>query len=389
MATEKPTPKSEDNPDNGSDDEMKKTVGLPAEVSPENNEVNNQLDDDWESTFDTEVIEDEIIDSSEFTSGVETSEDYHNISIFDDDFNNTTNHDPTPKIINESISDENEIDYTYDENRSYFFVFGPSTTGKTVLLMSLYRYLKIKRLGDSFKNLNDPLKPHERIGNLLIRQFDEYGNTGDFPPGTTKLAGTDSKLPIHLNFKFNPNPQLNKPGFEFCLMDLAGEDLAKIDFESQEPLPESIRTYFEDLPQKHLRFVYVLDPVEEYASKIEQIQLFSAFTNLIDYNNHTNTPVLVLVSKWDTVVNFSSAKDYIEQEYPEIWGQINNPERQIEFGRFSIGNVINKKIVEFDFKYTKNIFSWIYRQHTGQELDEETNIQKEFWIKRIINKLFK
>src|SRR5690554_6012567 len=274
MATEKPTPKAQDNPDNGPDDQLKKSENLISESSSDKVEVDDKLEDSLGTDFDTEKTDehdestdsytnsfgDSIIERDE-TDKFDVSSDF-DTDPFGDSILETEKTIEPDKRTDFDVSEDDpflspepsynggNIDYTYDENRSYFFVFGPSYTGKTAFLLSLYRYLKIKRIGDSFKNINDPSKSHERIGNILIRQFDEYGNTGDFPPGTTKLAGTDSELPIHLNYKFNPNPQLKKPGFEFCLMDLAGEDLAKIDFESKESLPDSIRTYFEDLPNK-------------------------------------------------------------------------------------------------------------------------------------------
>src|SRR5699024_7810421 len=121
----------------------------------------------------------------------------------------------------------------------------------------------------------------------------------------------------------------------------------------------------------NLRIIYLIDPAEEDFNKEKQIQLFNAFINRIDIEERTNTPILLLITKWDTIENeYNSASNYLESEYPEIWSTLHDGDRNADFGRFSIGQVDQSEnsIVDFDYSYPKNVFKWIYKQHTGVEL---------------------
>src|SRR5699024_949423 len=108
-----------------------------------------------------------------------------------DGIGNGGNNDEPLETYEDQPDVEAQVQLEYYENRSYFFIFGPPTTGKTALIMSLYRYLKLKRVGDSFRSINNPNMPAEHIGNKAIRQFDKYVNTKDFPPGTVGVSNAE------------------------------------------------------------------------------------------------------------------------------------------------------------------------------------------------------
>lgn len=315
-------------------------------------------------------------DSNESLDDVSQNQDTDDIK---NEYNNSSEKDDDQPDI------EAQVQLEYYENRSYFFIFGPPTTGKTALIMSLYRYLKTQRVGDSFRSINDPNKPAEHIGNKAIKQFDQYVNTKVFPPGNVAVSNAELNIPRLISFSFQPNQNSKKPRMDFCFLDIAGEDLTKYDAESRSPLPSSIRTFIEDLPKSNLRIIYLIDPVEEYFKKEEQIQLFNAFINRIDIEEHTNTPILFLVTKWDTIENeYNSAKNYLENEYPEIWSTLHDENRNADYGKFSIGQVdeSTNSIVDFDYSFPKNVFKWIYKQHTGVELDSPA--KKGNWFTKFL-----
>lgn len=286
----------------------------------------------------------------------------------------------------EDLSPPEDIEYTYEPNRSYFFIFGPLSAGKTVIISSIYDYLSTYRsadFGDTLENLNRNYVPYERKGNELLNEFTERSENDQFPDGTSMIGrvGDTIRIPRHLNFRFEPAGK--KPDFELCFMDMSGEDLENIDYDSDRPLPPSIKTYVEDLPKENLCFIYVIDPLNEgrNSSKISQIQLFNAFVNLMDQNGHGETPVLLLVTKWDAVEDYEDVESYLRNEYKKIWGIIQQAGRNFTFAEFSIGDVDKntKEIIEFDPSYPERVFSWMYKQQMGIDLNEPEKKSGRFW----------
>ena len=273
-----------------------------------------------------------------------------------------------------------EYQYEYDPNRSYLFIFGPSSAGKTVLIGSIIKYLKTYRSqthGDTLQNRNRPEIKHEFEGNRLWRNLTEANIQNTFPKGTQRLEASRALLnlpvPRHINLHFRPASKL--PDFEFCFMDLSGEDCNSIDYEDEGQLHWSIRTYLEDVPKNNMCFVYVVDPKCEESSCEEQTALFEAFIDTLDANEHTSTPLLILVSKWDLFKgNYSSVELYLKSEFQDIWGVANQAMRNITVAEFSIGNVEterNQRIITFDPSYPERIFNWFYKTQTNHSLLEE------------------
>lgn len=286
----------------------------------------------------------------------------------------------------EDLSPPADIEYTYEPNRSYFFIFGPKSAGKTVIISSIYDYLSTYRsadFGDTLENLNRNHILYEKRGNELLNQFTERSEKNEFLDGSSMIGsiGDTTRIPKHLNFRFEPAS--NKPDFELCFMDMAGEDLESIDYNSNRTLPPSIKTYVEDLPKENLCFIYVLDPLNEgpKSDKIQQIQLFNAFINLMDQNGHRETPVLLLVTKWDAVSGYKDVETYLKSEYKKIWGTIQQAGRNFTFAEFSIGDVDlhAKKIIAYNPTYPERVFGWMYKQQMGVDLNEPERKSGGFW----------
>lgn len=371
----KPKPKPEPNPDN----------------------IKEKDNNHFEEGNNSENESSESINSDPFNFGsyeektnIETDTDDNFFSVPEDPITFSTQYD-FPNSENEeeeepippSYSDENlDVDYEYFPDRSYFFIYGPSGAGKTVIIGSIYEYLNTYRSADfrdTLTNLNRGEIPYERAGNQLLNQFIQRSEEQEFPNRTATTLSERGNIPKHLNFKFEPaDPK--KPDFPFCFMDMAGEDLEKIDFNSNRPLPKSIRTYVEDVPKKNLCFIYVLDPMEDRKNKTEQTQLFNAFINLIDQNNHRKTPVLLLVSKWDAVDEYDDVELYLKDKHKKIWGVIQQAGRNFTFAEFSIGEVDeNKKIKKYDPIYPERVFKWMYENQMDISLSEPIESTNGFW----------
>lgn len=296
--------------------------------------------------------------------------------------------DPNINTPSSQISDDFSYDFHYHQDRSYFFIFGPSTSGKTVIISSIIRYLKSyrnRKHGDTLKNINNDELEHEKEGNRLWKELTETNINNEFPKGTSVVGASRTPIPRHLNLHFIPSNGL--PDFKFCFMDMAGEDLSKIDYDSYKTLPKGIKTYIEDVENKNLCFIYVLNPDTDLQSKANKVSLFEAFIDLLDKNGHTNTPLLLLVSKWDKIKNnYTCVDEYLENEFDSIWGRTHEKVRDITIAEFSIGEVdsSNKNLIKYDPSYAERVFNWMYKNQMGHNLDGKTDAKPMSFLEKIL-----
>lgn len=376
-----PKPKKEDN--NNSQDNSSDKTGYP---------IGDSTDDPIEDTFPDEDLWGDDIEDPEPTSSDDDYEEEIDEPVFppfpgDDTEDDTGDYTPGPEPPPLPNTEETDNVIEYHPDRSYFFIFGQGASGKTVLISSILYYLNTIRSGDyrdTLKNLNNPNLKHEQEGNKLWKELSQTIFTKRFPRGTTTVQN-QNPIPRHINAHFTPSS--NSPEFKFCLMDMAGEDLEKIDYESNQSLPSTIVTYIKELPKENMCFIYVLNPDDQYFSKEKKLGLFQAFINSLDTNEHTNTPLLLLVTKWDTIKDeYVNAEEFVKREFSPIWGILNQSEREISFGKFSIGDVIGDdptatNFETFDPTYPERVFKWMYKTQTGVSLDNKTEKKKNFFEK--------
>lgn len=289
---------------------------------------------------------------------------------------------------------EKDFDLEYDEDTSYLFIFGPSSTGKTVLISSILYYIESVRsieFGDTLINNNDVKKLHEREGNKLWKELSSTLFENKFPKGTARI--TEHPLPRHINANFIPsNTKLSD--FKFCLMDMSGEDLHQIDYDKGNRLPSGINVYVEKMPQDNMCFTYILDPISPKHSKTTQLNVFKAFIDLLDKYKHSNSPILFLISKWDVIAEeYESAEEYLKSQYQPIWGILNQKGRNISFAEFSIGKVDSTKnpkesgsIERIDPHYVSKVFNWFYQEQTGHNILSDISTRDNSKWKNLFNR---
>lgn len=345
--------------------------------------------------------ENDFNESNETEEGVEVDlgdiivddldHEYKDTDVFDNDIPpppDQVDDDSDYGEIENETDDENEppepgpdtIDFElkFSSERSYLYIFGPSSTGKTVLISSILNYLKNYR-SDTLINLNNPKEKHEKEGNRLWNELRSTHFENKFPRGTEALK-IENIIPRHINVKLIVNDN-KKSDFEFCFIDMSGEDLSKVKHDDSSNLPDVIKAYIENLPKDNICFTYILDPQSDFLSKTEQLNVFDGFIDLLDTHKHTGTPLLFLVSKWDLIANsYADAEQYIKQEFSPIWGTLNEAARKISYAEFSIGEVDkdNKKLIKrYDPKYAEKVFNWFYKNQTGDSLiHEATNVTR-------------
>jgi hypothetical protein len=137
---------------------------------------------------------------------------------------------PEPEI--KRTENTQELEIPYDEESSYFFMYGVATSGKTVILSGLFYNLLAHRLGDNLKTLNDNNLDYQKKGTVLMDQLLDHVSNGVFPPGTSTLNSEGSIIPRQVNLEFKPKDP-SKSIFKFTMMDFSGEDLMKVNYVRQ------------------------------------------------------------------------------------------------------------------------------------------------------------
>jgi hypothetical protein len=235
---------------------------------------NNQDEEiDFNSIIENGFDNEDDIDFPPPTHEIETDENY---------FEEEKSHEGNIDFENEPPPlSKIGIELEFSSDRSYLYIFGPSTTGKTVLISSFLSYLqdnRSKEFGDTLRNLNDPNKKHEKEGSRLWNELNTTLFKNKFPKGIVKVQD-ENPIPGHINAHLLArNHKLSN--FEFCFIDMSGEYLSKVNHDSNENLPEVIKTYIKELPKKNICFSYILNPQTDFLSKSEQINIFRGFKGL-------------------------------------------------------------------------------------------------------------
>lgn len=275
-----------------------------------------------------------------------------------------------PDDPSESIEEEiTEIEI--DPEMTYVFLFGIGESGKSAILSSLMYYLHAKRPGDGIQNLNQNHIAPERRGNILLDEMLRKIPKGEFPARTATLASERRIIPRQIKANFIPGNN-QKPNFKFCLLDVSGEDLERVyqrNDDQYTKLPEGIDAFL-SLDPRNLLFISVYP---SQSNNFDHQQLSAAqrsFMDLLDQRGLSDVPMLTLVSKWDLEEqHFSSSEEFIQQQAPIVWNQINQPGRNTSISTFSVGEVDKRRqSFIYDPSDADKLFKWMYETQMGEPL---------------------
>lgn len=272
------------------------------------------------------------------------------------------------------------VEIPWDENTSYFFMFGVKGAGKSVILSGLFYNILAHREGDDLRNKNDHEIEHQDRGTKLINNLLEQVPDGSWPSSTPTLNSESQQVPRQMNMEFLPRDP-KKPEFDFCTMDMSGEDLMKLrpgsDYDKAR-LNDGIEAFL-DLPFQNLAFLCVYPAYSSVDNAQRLSSYMQSFLDELDRTGHSDTPLLMIVSKWDLVEDgFESPAEFLRQKAPIIYNKLLKPTRTIM--SFSIGNVDEAKdIYDYDPTSSNKLFGWMYKTQMGLELDEP--ISKSLWQK--------
>ncbi len=338
----------------------------PFAIEEDNDDIN--LEDN--SPFTNTTFEDATSVNNPFTA-----EDIPDLVETIDEANSSTN-----------TSNSESIALEVDPDIPYFFVFGSSTAGKSVMLSGLLYYIQTGRIG-ILNSLSQNDKLHHRKGDYILSQMTKRVRDGKFIAGTKTLDATNFVFPTEINLEFQPHDKQSMP---FCLLEMAGEDLSALELRDEGKFggdfDERINAYLKH-PDCNMNFICVVDVDTPENSE----DLINEFLRYIRKIGHINNPLLITVNKWDKVAaQYEKVDEYIKDKLPILHNNLFDTNRDISYMKFSIGDVTSDPMKGDSYKFkpedSKKLLNWMYSIATGQSLDKEV---KKSFASSIINSIKK
>lgn len=270
---------------------------------------------------------------------------------------------------------------------------GFPATGKSMWLSSLFWYAS--SAGGPFSvagDLKDPIYSQGQARKKIME--DTFANEGD-------LIGINIKGTLDI-IGLNITPNKSKiPTLKLTLLDLAGEDISKIEKNNGKEFTNRIETVFNGLQVNSSRVIFVLltpfNPAKlSTDSKVSDSEGHNREDNLhltfLQYlsqkqpNLYANSTIFMIVSQWDTNSNPNlRVEDYIKKNRPKVFSYIQN--KDVIYGEYSIGRIltqseldgtVSQRIVHRDKVYPYKFWKEIYFQITGRDLDKKPWWQRLF-----------
>ncbi len=346
-------------------------------------------DEDWSSKVEENWIEDEAENDLE-DEGDENLEGEAEKDLEDEGYKNWEDEEvfsPTlraGRLADKPITRPEGPSWKYYEDTNYYMIFGIRSSGKTVALSGLMYCLNTFQ-NSSVENLNNRTVPAELKGEKLYETLLSNIPDGRWFPGSPTISADDLDVPRQIHLKFKPNSP-SKPEFTFCTMDMAGEDLMRmrVSENHQVGLHPGIEEIFK-IPKDYMSFICVYPAVDEEMQRSEKSSYMRSFFNILDQYEHRETPLIMLISKWDIVEDqYKDAEDFLRRNDEVIWSRLQDSDRKVSYMKFSIGTEDSGGF-KYDRQDSEKLLSWMYETAHGIPLKEPARLP---WWKSLFS-LFK
>ncbi|MXV38459.1 hypothetical protein GO491_07180 [Flavobacteriaceae bacterium Ap0902] len=297
---------------------------------------------------------------------------------------------------------QNDIDFKYNENRQtlgklseldILKIFNEFTrgknkrqviipvgfpqAGKSFLLSSLFYYSRKateRNWKANFEN-KEPFNDGFLSVNTMVDYFQQKKQYPQTISGTVDIIGV----------RMEPSRR-NLPVSEYAFIDLAGEDLKEIKVSNQGKFGDQINGILKSIAGSRPIFL-LITPYEPALGDHDEDTLHSDFLNHLKMNltNLFNESIfVVIVSQWDKNPNreTDSVEEYIEQNRPQLYGQIQNS--NTVYGEYSVADITTGKdnegnefifFQQINKEYPKRLWDRLYKISTGKDLS------KSWWEK--------
>lgn len=279
-----------------------------------------------------------------------------------------------------------------ENNSAVVIPIGFPAAGKSMWLSSLFWYASSGGAPFSIDPISHSI--YAKGDDKRQEMVTKFSNQGDLIP--VNIKGTLDLIRLQLD----PNkPKI--PNLDLTLLDLAGEDISRIEKSNGREFTDKIETVFNGLQVNNSRVIFVLltpfkparldtdSRVSDLEGHNREDKLHVTFLQYLSQkqpNLYANSKVFMIVSQWDT--NSDPAlrvEDYIRINRPQVFNYIQN--KDVIYGEYSIGRVltqnerdgtISQSIAYRDENYPYRFWKEMYVQITGHDLDKKPWWQRLF-----------
>ena len=279
-----------------------------------------------------------------------------------------------------------------ENNSAVVIPIGFPAAGKSMWLSSLFWYASSAGAPFSIEPISNGVyaKGEDKRQEMVTK----FSNQGDLIP--VNIKGTLDLIRLTLEPNKNGIPKL-----DLTLLDLAGEDISRIEKNNGREFTEKIETVFNGLQVNNSRVIFVLltpfrparldtdSRVSDLEGHNREDKLHVTFLQYLSQkqpNLYANSKVFMIVSQWDTNSNPAlRVEDYIRNNRPQVFSYIQN--KDVIYGEYSIGRVltqgerdgsISQSIAYRDEVYPYRFWKEMYVQITGRDLDKKPWWQRLF-----------
>ena len=254
---------------------------------------------------------------------------------------------------------------------NFIFPVGMPSSGKTVALYCMLRYLLTANSPGRLHPFNSPWKAVDRTGTILA-EIDRMFREAKLPMSTQMNIDNQLAVTKQANYEFAPHNS-NFPPLRLTFVDIAGEKYQ--DFIEHEKFPPGMDVFFQ-VGGLSLTFLLITS-TEEAARDDRLFSLFLGHIAKVD-PSFRNARAVVVLTKWDTYGGKDTAAQYVERWMPMTYAATRNPANALM--AFTVGSVGKDSdgetewLRQFNPAPAEALFKWIYRSITNKNLD-----QKPWW----------
>jgi len=253
-----------------------------------------------------------------------------------------------------------QIAYLESKGTNFVFLFGKRQVGKTVVTASLLNYMSSHCDYGNLISVFDATSNKPDLGRALLEDIRSQIAQKRLP-GRTDAGGI-----TEIDVRFEPFKK-GKPKLWLTFLEMSGEDLEKVDVNTEKPFPSNIDVFFK---AKNLSMTFVL--VTSHQDAYKDDQLMAQFFDHIAAKDpkFRSARMLLLVSQWDTYKYPVDFRSFLKKDMPLTFARLRNGGNANR--HFSIGTVTNVDgkdyLAEFNPQPSEDVFFWLYESLTRSSL---------------------
>ena len=300
----------------------------------------------------------------------------NNSDYLDNDVSRTDNK-PILNSTNE-LTEVEQMEAIKDMKTNFVFFFGKPSSGKSAILSSIIYCLRQGNImSSSGEKIGGSLTVQNKLdddsGIILENIIHEQMKKRRFVDRTT--AGSIT----YLGIEYTPDKSKKLPSIDVTFLEMSGEDLKKVEVnrDGLGKLPSNIDVFFK---ATEISLLFILTAHWKEAAADDQ-----RTANFLEYLIRQNpdlkkTRVILLISQWDKNPNKDKegVNEFVKNKMKATYTLMEDSKNVVN--EYSIGHVIeldkSPYIEKFNDIYPSQLWKFIYKSITGQDLDKKSFLDK-------------